>query len=39
MTRIKNIVKNSPTGLAQDAVGALAIIGLLVTTLYLPMLF
>ena len=39
MTRIKQIVTTSPAGFAQDAVGALAIVGLLVTTLYLPTFF
>ncbi len=39
MTRIRNIVRTSPTGFAQDAVGALAIVGFLVTCLYLPILF
>ena len=39
MTRIKTIVSQSPAGLAQDAIGALAIVGLLVGTLYLPSFF
>ena len=36
MTRIKTIVRHSPAGLAQDAIGVLALVGLLVGMLYLP---
>lgn len=39
MARIKQIVRTSSTDLVHDAIGALAVVALLVTSLHLPVLF